>query len=220
MSTAQARATRRIKLDRRSNGMLMTPEEFDAVADWDDRFVYELVHGVVIVFPPPGEAERDPNGELDFLFRHYRLTHPQGSILDKTQPERYLPVPNGRRRADRVVWTGLGRVPELGTDIPSVLIEFVSKRRRDRRRDYEEKRREFLALGVREYWIIDRFARTLNVFRAAPGEPSEVVVKAEETYRTPVLPGFELLLARLLKLADDWARPSAPKKTARRKQST
>jgi Uma2 family endonuclease len=220
MSTAQARVARRIKLDRRSNGILMTPEEFDAVTEWDDRFVYELVRGVLIVVPPPGEAERDPNGELDFLLRLYQHTHPQGSILDKTLSEQYLPVPNGRRRADRVVWTGLGRVPEIGKDIPAIVIEFVSKRKRDRERDYEEKRREYLAIGVREYWVINRFARTMIVFRSGPGEPTEVVVKAEESYRTSVLPDFELPLARLLKVADDWARPSAQKKPARGKRST
>jgi Uma2 family endonuclease len=218
MSTAHARATRRIRLDRRSNGILMTPEEFDAVTDWDNRYVYELVHGVVIVVPPPGEAERDPNGELEFLLRLYQLTHPQGSILDKTLSEQYLPVPDGRRRADRVVWTGLGRVPDLGRDIPSIVVEFVSRRKRDRRRDYEEKRREYLALGVREYWIIDRFDRTMTVFRDAQGEPPEVIVKAEETYRTPVLPGFELPLARLLKLADDWDRPAGRKTPSDRKR--
>jgi Uma2 family endonuclease len=218
MSTAHATATRRIRLDRRSNGILMTPEEFDAVTDRDDRYVYELIHGVVIVAPPPGEAERDPNGELDFLFRLYQRTHPQGSILDKTLAEQYIPVPEGRRRADRVVWIGLGRVPVLGRDIPAVANEFVSRRKRDRRRDYEEKRREYREAGVREYWIIDRFARTMTVFRDAPGEPTEIVVKADETYRTPLLPGFELPLARLLQLADDWDQPASRKKRSPRKR--
>ena len=49
--------------------MLMTPEEFDAADDFDEHYAYELIHGVLIVSPPPGEAERDPNGELDFLLR-------------------------------------------------------------------------------------------------------------------------------------------------------
>ena len=61
----------------------------------------------------------------------------------------------------------------------------------------------------------------MTVFRAPPAEPAEIVVKAEETYRTPLLPGFELPLARLLKLADDWAQAArAKKKPPRRKPST
>jgi Uma2 family endonuclease len=219
MSTVHTRTTRRLRLDQRSNGILMTPEEFDAVMDYDEQYVYELIHDVVIVLRPPRAAERDANEELNFLLRLYQYTHPQGSILDKTLPEQYLPVPNGRRRADRVIWTGLGRMPVLGRDIPSIVVEFVSHRKRDRTRDYEEKRREYLALGVQEYWIIDRFDRRMTVFRNDPAGPAEVVVKADETYRTPLLPGFELPLARLLNVADDWAGPARPgtKRSGRKK---
>lgn len=205
------RGTKRIRLGRTSNGMLMTPEEFDAVTDYDDCYVYELVHGVLIVSPAPGEAERDPNEELGFLLRLYQQTHPQESTLDKTLAEQYIPLADGRRRADRVVWVRLGRVPNSSVDIPAIVVEFVSKRKRDRVRDYQEKRREYQELGVSEYWVIDRFSRTKTVFKNIPGEPPEVIVKAEETYRTSLLPGFELPLARLLKVADDWIRS----KTAR-----
>ena len=60
---------------------------------------------------------------------------------------RLVPATN-RRRADRVIWTGLGRVPDPEKDIPSIVVEFVSKRRRDALRDYEAKRDEYLAAGV------------------------------------------------------------------------
>jgi Uma2 family endonuclease len=218
MSTASAPKTQRLRLDRSSNGMLMTPEEFDAVTDYDDRYVYELIHGVLIVSPTPGESERDPNGELDFLLRLYQATHPEGKKLDKTLAEQYIPLADSRRRADRVVWIGLGRVPDPSLDVPAIVAEFVSKRKRDRVRDYQEKRREYQALGVREYWVIDHFDRTMTIFKNIPGEPAETIVKAEETYRTSLLPGFELPLARLLKVADDWVMAtSGRKKLADRK---
>jgi Uma2 family endonuclease len=185
--------------------MLMTPEEFDAVTDYDDRFVYELIHGVLIVSPPPGECERGPNETLAHWLLTFREQSPQGTALDATLPEHTISIGDNRRRADRAIWCGLGRQPRLETDIPSIVAEFVSKRKRDRVRDYEEKRREYLEIGVVEYWIIDRFARTMTVYKSATGEQSEVVIKAEETYRTPLLPGFELPLALLLKAADDWA---------------
>ncbi|MBV8608140.1 MAG: hypothetical protein JO034_11865, partial [Singulisphaera sp.] len=35
------------KLRRSSNGMLMAPEEFDAVTDCDELYQYELIHGVL-----------------------------------------------------------------------------------------------------------------------------------------------------------------------------
>jgi len=64
----------------------------------------------------------------------------------------------------------LGRHPNVETDIPAILVEFVSKRKRYRVRDYEEKRREYQAIGVREYWVVDWFGRTMTVFKNIPIE--------------------------------------------------
>ena len=55
-----------------ANGILMTPEEFDR-ADFEEGNRYELINGVLIVAPIPSEGEADPNGELEYLLRHYRL---------------------------------------------------------------------------------------------------------------------------------------------------
>jgi Uma2 family endonuclease len=217
MSIAKLRTKKRLRLGPFSNGIVMPPEEFDAVTESDDRYAYELIHGVLIVSPTPGESERDPTGELEYLLRSYQQTHPDGAILDKTLSEQYVPLKDGRRRADRVIWIRLGRVPEPKVDIPAIVAEFVSKRKRDRAGDYEEKRHDYQALGVLEYWIIDRFDRTMTVFKSAPDGPAEVIVKADETYRTPLLPCFELPLARLLQAADDWA--SSPPR-ARKRAST
>jgi len=202
MSTSRTRPKPRY--GRHSNGILMTPEEFDAATDWDEAYSYELIRGVLIVSPPPGESERDPNEQLGHYLRSYKEAHPLGSTLDKTLPEQYVHVPGGRRRADRVIWAGLGRVPDVERDVPAIVVEFVSKRQRDRTRDYEEKRREYLALGVAEYWIIDRFRRVMTVYRREPAQPAEIVVPADGVDETPILPGFELPLARLLAVADDW----------------
>jgi Uma2 family endonuclease len=184
--------------------MLMTPEEFDVVTNYDELFVYELIHGVLIVSPVPGEAERDPNGELEYLLRHYRATHPQGSIIDKTLSEQYIALPNSRRRADRVIWIGLGRVPNPRNDVPAIAVEFISNRKRDRVRDYEEKRREYRAIGILEYWVVDRFDNTMTVFEKSSTSVTGIVIKADETYRTPLLVGFDLPLRQLLNLAADW----------------
>jgi Uma2 family endonuclease len=207
MSTARVRRPKKARLGRHSNGMLMTPEEFDAATDFDELYCYELIHGVLIVSPLPGESERDPNEELGHFLRAYKSGHQAGSALDKTLSEQYIRLPDSRRRADRVIWAGLGRIPDPKTDVPAIVVEFVSKRQRDRVRDYEEKRREYLAVGVQEYWIIDRFQRIMTIFRGRPGEPAEQIIKENEVYRTTLLTGFELPLARLLKVADDWAGP-------------
>jgi Uma2 family endonuclease len=184
------------------NGALMTPEEFDAVQDYDECYVYELINGVVVVSPIPAEAEVDPNEDLGYLLRLYKETHPKGRRLDATLPERYGRTANSRRRADRVIWAGLGRLPDSNVDVPTIAVEFVSKGTRNRRRDYITKRDEYLEIGVAEYWIIDRFSRTLTVYRAGA---AETVIAENKTYRSRLLPGFVLPLARLLAVADRWS---------------
>jgi Uma2 family endonuclease len=196
-----------MKLGLASAVMIMTPEEFDAVTDYDDRYRYELIKGVLVVSPVPSEAESDLNEELGVMLRCYQAGHANGRALDSTLPERYVRVPDGRRRADRVIWAALGRFPDPARDVPAIAVEFVSKARRDRTRDYEEKRLQYMELGVQEYWTIDRFRRIMSVFRRVPpitGVESVITITERETYRMDLLPGFELPLARLLAVADQW----------------
>ena len=148
--------------------------------------------------PIPSLLESNPNDELGFLLRLYQHQHPQGAALDLSVPERYVRTKSSRRRADRVIWAGLGRWPDEKLDVPTIVVEFVSRGKRNWQRDYIEKRAEYLAAGVLEYWIIDRFRRMMTVYAGSPAGPTERVVAETETYTTPLLPGFELTLARLL----------------------
>jgi Uma2 family endonuclease len=128
-------------------------------------------------------------------------------------PERTVPGTPNRRRCDRAIWTGLGRIPDSKTDVPSIVVEFVSSQRRDALRDYELKRDEYMAARVCEYWIIDRFRRIMTVHRNEPTGVVSLIVKETETYKTTLLPGFELPLSRLLAAADEL---SSPRKKSRK----
>jgi Uma2 family endonuclease len=194
-----------MRLGPRLAGLRMTPEELDRIPRraWIGGNRYELVDGVLVVSPPPGNADVDPNEELGHLLRSYAETHLEGHSLDRTMPERTVPGTPNRRRCDRAVWADLGRVPDTEVDVPSIVIEFVSSRRRNALRDNERKRDESLAAGVRECWIIDRFRRLMTVYRPGPVGPTHEIVTESQTYATPLLPGFLLPLARLLAKADD-----------------
>ena len=76
----------RLPLGPDSSGACLTPAEFDA-AEFEEGWRYELIHGVLVVSPPPLRKERDPNDELGYWLRRYQESHPQGRAMDATLPE-------------------------------------------------------------------------------------------------------------------------------------
>ena len=186
-----------------SAGLLMTPEEFEEIGyeEVDPRYRYELINGVVVVSPPPSDGEANPNGELEFLLRQYKYEHRQGKCLAATMTEREVKTRVGIRRVDRAIWIGYGQRIRSKRDLPTIIVEFVGPGKRAFLRDYEEKRDEYLELGAKEYWVIDRFQKTMTVYFQPPAKLSKRVVAENETYKTPLLPGFKLPLKRLLDLA-------------------
>ena len=186
-----------------SNGMSVTPAEFDAFEyeDCDPRFRYELIRGILVVSPIPNSIHEAIIDEVGRLVGNYRDEHPEGAACDGTLPSRYVATFTGRRLADRLIWCGLGRGVNEAEDVPTVAIEVVSERTRDRRRDYLEKRAEYRDAGVAEYWIVDRFARTVTVVEA---NGTERVVGASDELTSPRLPGFAVVPADLFREAERW----------------
>jgi Uma2 family endonuclease len=203
MATA-APKTRRLRLGPRSAGLLLNPAEFD-LASFQPGWRYELINGVLVVSPTTSRQERGPNQTLGRWLENYQEGHPQGSALDATLPEEEIQTKQNRRRVDRAIWAGLGRDPEEG-ETPSIAVEFVSKGKVNQERDYTAKRAEFREIGVREYWVIDRFRRSLTVYRFTGEKDEEIRIPEDQTDEPPLLPGFVLPLKQLLALADRWAK--------------
>lgn len=185
------------------NGILLTPADFDR-ADFDDDHRFELINGVLVASPIPSEREVNPNDELGYMLRAYRDNHPKGSAMNGTMPKRYVKIGDNRRRPDRLIWASLGRQPKR-RELPSIVVEFVSQRKCDRVRDYETKKIEFMSAKIQEYWVIDRFLMTMTVYTQAKDTISERVLTEKQTYRTDLLPGFELPLKRLFAKVEFYA---------------
>src|SRR5580704_17542493 len=98
-----------------SAGALMTPQEFDAVQEWDESYRYELIHGVLVVAALPLPMETGPNETLGIWLTNYQM---QGGVLDGTLPEQIVRTPGSRRRANRLIWVGLGRYRNVKKELP------------------------------------------------------------------------------------------------------
>jgi Uma2 family endonuclease len=89
---------------------------------------------------------------------------------------------------DPLAWRGM---------LPIVVAEVVSADPGEAYRDYVEKRIDYHAAGIREYWLADFRKRLFSALRRTESGWEETLIEGEGRYSTPLLPGFELDTAKL-----------------------
>ncbi|MBV8886613.1 MAG: Uma2 family endonuclease [Chroococcidiopsidaceae cyanobacterium CP_BM_RX_35] len=103
-----------------------------------------------------------------------------------------------------VVWASHQRLAVLLDDAghliaaPELVVEVLSPGPQNERRDRDFKLRLYSARGVQEYWIIDRQAKQLEVYRR-DGASLRLVATLfpQDELTSPLLPGFSFQIARL-----------------------
>lgn len=85
------------------------------------------------------------------------------------------------------------------TWIPELAIEVVSPG--SETRDYEEKPPEYLRFGVSEYWVVDAAKEEVLVLRNSGSKWTPRTLKANGLYKTRLLPGFEVDVAKIFEAA-------------------
>lgn len=185
--------------------MLLTPEEFDAVQEYDDCYRYELMFGVLVVNDFVETPIASASQLLGFLLldRYDSPSMQEGQVI-ASLPGRYIPTKQSRWRVDRVIWIGPGPLYELCKKVPAIAVDFVPEARRGRILDYDIRRREFASAGVKEYWVIDRFERRMHVHRLTKRSVASLSLGADKSYSTPLLPEFVLPISRLFRDMNRW----------------
>lgn len=97
-----------------------------------------------------------------------------------------------------VVWVSRERLAlledEAGhlTGFPELIVEVLSSGEANIRRDREAKLKLYSVQGVQEYWIADRFAKRLEIYRRSKGQLAlaKTLLEGDEV-TTPLLPGFK-----------------------------
>jgi Uma2 family endonuclease len=83
------------------------------------------------------------------------------------------------------------------TSCPELIVEVLSPGEHNIRRDREAKLKLYSVQGVQEYWIADRFAKRLEVYRRANGQLNLVETLLEgDKITSPLLPGFHGFISR------------------------
>lgn len=122
----------------------------------------------------------------------------RGGFVGGSELKYLLGKGKGRKPDVSMVLPGQRPPPRRGAmrRPPDVMIEVVSPRPRDARRDRIEKLREYAAFGVRWYWLLDPALRTLEIYELGPDGRYTWALGAEGG-RIESVPGCEGLVLEL-----------------------
>ena len=202
MSMATVTSTTRI--GPADHGRSMTLEEF-LEAEEEEGYRYELARGVLEVTHVPN----DPHGLTVWILLSsiavYSREHP-GVIYRAgggSEFRLWLPAMISGRNPDVAV--ALRATPKdwRGRRLPSLVFEVVSEGSDAHERDYVTKRAEYLAYGLREYWIVDLQTRIVTVLIRDGDVWIEQIYRDDQQAVSLVLPGFAVRLPDLWPEVED-----------------
>lgn len=178
-------------------GRVMALDDFD-LAEGAEGFRYELSRGRVVVTNVPDPDHFDLIMGVRRQFNAYDLANPGTiyGIAAGSECKLLLPEFESERHPDIAIYkTPPPRKEVWRRWIPEIVIEIVS--RGSVHRDYVEKREEYLAFGVKEYWIIDANLRQMLVLRRSGNRWLERKLDERGSYRTRLLPGFSFSIGKV-----------------------
>ena|SRR5438132_40852 len=193
-----------IKVGPADHGRPMSLADFDH-AEVQEGYLYELGRGVIVVSDVPKKKHLYQVDAIKDQLRAYKLGHPGRIQIIAGGGECKILVVGyeSERHPDLAIYKTVP--PEEGEDfwstwIPELVIEVVSPG--SELRDYQEKREEYLAFGVHEYWIFDADKQEMLVLQRVGGRWREKVVRPPEIYQTRVLPGLQFSCASVFQAAN------------------
>ena len=174
---------------------LMTLEQYAAHEDTDERYVTDLVRGVLVREPRPGDLHGMMQVELGYRLREWagargaRVTAESGYILEENPP-----TVRGPDIAVVVVpRSSEGQPGGWIRGAPDVAIEILSPS--DTSSDMQEKTLDYLGASARLVWIVDPRARTVTVYRS--DGTARLLRNADTLDGEDVLEGFSVPLPEL-----------------------
>lgn len=161
---------------------MVTTERRFTVADLEhmpeDGRRYEVIEGELYVTAAPHSDHQQVIGEIEFALRGWDRAKVRGRTI----------------AGARIIFSlDNGVIPDLVWA------------RDNEERDRETKLTLYSRRGVQEYWIVDREAQTLAVYRrqADAALTLALTLTARDTLTSPLLPEFSLAVAQIFSLPDD-----------------
>ncbi len=182
------------KIGPQDHGRRMSLKEFEPI-QVQEGYLYELGRGVIVVSDVPGLKHLRQVNAIRNPLVIYQEGHPEEiyEILAGSDCKILIPQWESERHPDLSIFKKPPPIREgrkmWRKWIADLAIEVVS--RSSRKRDYIEKRQEYLTRGVKEYWIVDADKQQVTILRRVRGKWEERILRPGEIYETDLLPGFQ-----------------------------
>src|SRR5829696_6375964 len=143
-----------------------TLEEFWALPEREDRAHYELIGGYLFMVPPPNPPHGYVASHMNrFLMRFLETNKIEGDVLFPREPI-YICAEGSTYLEPDMMYVSRELRQEMGTKRTSADIVFEFLSRSTSVYDRTTKADTYLALGVRELWLIDPVTATIEVRHA------------------------------------------------------
>lgn len=192
-----------VKIGPPDHGRPMTLEEFDR-AEGQEGYLFELSRGVIAASDVPKPKHLAMVTAARRQLAAYDLANPGKifTIAAGSDCKILLADFQSERHPDIAIYK---TAPPAGDDVwsiwvPELAIEVVSPS--SMLRDYSEKPEEYLAFGIKEYWILDEERRAMLVHRRVSASWREQTVRPPKLYKTRLFPGLEFSCAAVFAAAD------------------
>lgn len=194
------------KIGPQHHGRKMSLKAFE-FAPVEDDYIYELARGYIVVSEVANFAHARRTAFIRSRLGHYHVENPGClyEILGTMECKVLIPDWESERHPDIAVYltppgNRKGRTM-WRTWLPDLIVEVVSDSSRDR--DYTEKRDEYWAFGVKEYWIVDAKLEQVLILRRGRSQWTQKTLGSADVCETKLLPGFKLSCRAIFEAAEE-----------------
>ncbi len=180
-----------------------TEKDYLALDENIGNWMIELVNNRLQILPMPTPLHQDIVIFLLIALREFVMPLRLGRVYVSPMPVRLFP---GTMREPDIAFLESHRIkdkrkPPEGADL---VMEIVSSKKTDRKRDLEDKRTDYAKAKIPEYWIVDPKEETISVLTLA-GKIYKVhgVFKSGDIATSKLLKGFKVAVSEVFAAAEE-----------------
>jgi Uma2 family endonuclease len=173
-----------------------TLEEFWALPEREDHARYNLIGGYLFMVPPPNPPHGDLDGKLNRSLLTFLLTNNIDGMVHHPPEPIYVRAEGSTYLEPDMMYVSTALREQMGSRRTSADIVFEYLSRGTAVYDRTTKADTYLALGVRELWLVDPLTTTIEVRHPSKVEDTPVweicLYSQGEHARSRVLAGWEV----------------------------